>query len=189
MRRVAHVVFAAVVLALVGFGILAAVLRDRVGATRDVGLRAEAEGPKLVLYGVDFVEIRPGGAAIRLRSERATYAILAHDLTAEDVAVAVPARTGEIAVKAPQAVWTMDTGIVRLPDGGRATGAGGWTAVVPDARLDLPAREMTASGASVSGPGVAVDGRDLVWRWGDGTMTMDEPKGRVLPGKAAQRHG
>ncbi len=189
MKKTVPVVLATVVVALAALGILAALRgRDRTGAPRDVALQAESEGIRLVLHGVDFVEIRPGGTAIRLQSERASYAILGHDLTAEDVAVAVPALSGEIVVKAPLAVWNMDAGVVRLPDGGRAADAGGWSALVPDARLDLPAREMTASGASISGPGVALEGRDFVWRWREGTMTMDAPRGRVLPAKAP-RHG
>ncbi len=189
MKRTVPIVSATVVVALAALAILAAVRgRDRGGAPRDVALQAEAEGPKLVLHGVDFVEIRPGGTAVRLRSARAWYAIVRHDLTAEDVAVAVPAPSGEIVVKAPLVVWNMDAGTVRLPDGGRAADAGGWSATVPEARLDLPAREMTASDASISGPGVALEGRDFVWRWRDGTMTMDAPRGRVLPARAP-RHG
>ncbi len=189
MKKGVLAIVATVFVALAALGILAAVLgRDRGGAPRDVALRAETEGPRLILHGVDFVEIRPGGMAIRLQSDRAFYAILGHDLTAEQVSVAVPAHSGEVVVKAPLAVWNMDAGVVRLPDGGRAADAAGWSALVPEARLDLPAREMTASGASISGPGVALEGRDFVWRWRDGTMTMDAPRGRVLPGKAP-RHG
>ncbi len=189
MRRVTPLVTAAAVLALAAAVLVARGGRDRAGAPRDVALGAETEGPRLVLHGVDFVEIRPGGTAIRLQSDRASYAIIRHDLTAEGVVVAVPAPSGEVVVKAPVAAWDMDAGIVRLPAGGRAAGAGGWAAAVPEARLDLAAREMTAAEASLSGPGVTVEGTDLVWRWKDGTMTMDAPRGRVLPGKAAGRHG
>ncbi len=187
MRRRAALATAAAVLVVGALAILAVVGRERGSASRDVALRAEEEGPKLVLHGVDFMEIRPGGTAIRFRSDRASYAILKHSLTAEVVVVAVPAPSGEIVMKAPVAAWDMDAGIVRLPDGGRAAGAGGWSAEVPEARIDLLAREMTAREASVSGPGVSVEGRDLVWRWKDGMMTMDEPRGRVLPGKARSR--
>lgn len=189
MRRV-PAVLSILVLALAAVGILAAVLGGgRAGAPRDVSLRGGGEGPKLVLHGVDVKEIRPGGAMIRLQSDRASYAIMSRDLAAEGVTVALPAPAGEIVVKAPLASWSMDTGIVRLPEGGRAASAGGWSASVPEARLDLSARELTASAASLSGPGVSVDGRDLVWKWKDGTLTMDAARGRVLPGKAARRHG
>ena len=189
MRR-GPAVLSILVLALGALGILAAVLGGRrAGAPRDVSLRGESEGPKLVLHGVDLKEIRRGGAVIRLQSERASYAIMSRDLAAEGVTVALPAPAGEIVVKAPLASWSMDAGIVRLPEGGRAAGAGGWSASVPEARLDLSARELTASDASLTGPGVAVEGRDLVWKWKDGTLTMETAKGRVLPGTAVRRHG
>ncbi len=189
MRRVPPAI-SILVFALAALGLLAAVLGGgRGGAPRDASLRGGGEGPKLVLHGVDVKEIRPGGATIRLQSDRATYSILAHDIAAEGVTVALPAPAGEIVVKAPLAIWDMDSGIVRLPDGGRAAGAGGWSASVPEARIDLSAREMTAGGATLSGPGVDVEGRDLVWKWKDGTLAMDAARGRVLPGKAVPRHG
>ena len=189
MRRF-PAVLSILVLALAALGILAAVLGGGRGVgPRDASLRGRAEGPTLVLHGVDVKEIRPGGAMIRLQADRASYSILAHDLAAEGVTVALPAPAGEIVVKAPVASWNMDAGIVRLLDGGRAAGAGGWSASVPEARIDFSAREMTASAASLSGPGVAVEGRDLVWKWKDGTLTMDAARGRVLPGKQVRRHG
>ncbi len=189
MRRAAPIAATVVLAALVLFGIMSSVTGGkRRGAPRDVALQAEAEGPKLVLHGVDVREFRPDGTAIRFRSDRASYTILTRDLSAEGVTVALPAPAGEIVVKAPLAFWSMDAGIVRLPEGGRGEGLGGWSASVPDARLDLSAREMTASAATLSGPGVEVRGRDLVWRWKDGTMTMDAASGRVLPGKVARRH-
>lgn len=189
MRRALPVV-ATLVLALAALGVVAAVLGgSRSRAPRDAALRRAGEGPMLVLQGVDVREIRPGGTMIRFRSERASYAVLARHLSAEAVTVALPAPEGEIVVEAPLASWDMDGGIVLLPDGGRGEGAGGWSASVPEARLDLSAREMTASAASLSGPGVSVEGRDLVWKWKDGTLTLDAATGRVLPGKVARRHG
>lgn len=189
MRR-ARPVIAVVVLALAALGILAAVHGGgRRGASRVASLKGGEAGANMVLHGVDFREIRPGGETIHLRSGRASYAILRRDLVAEDVTVRLLEPSGEIVVKAPLASWSMDAGIVRLPQGGRAEGAGGWSASVPEARLDLSARAMTAGGASLSGPGVAVEGRGFVWRWNDGTMTMDSARARVLPGKAAPRRG
>ncbi len=188
MRRIAPFVFAGVVLAVVALGILAATGRDRGGAPRRETLRGAEWGPSLVLQGVDFREIRPGGETIRLRSERASYSILGRGLSAREVTVVLPATAGEIVLNAPVAAWDMDAGVVRLPDGGRANAAGGWSAVVPDARLDLPAGRMTATGASLSGPGLDLKGHDLVWSWKDGTMTMDAARGRVLPGKVVRRH-
>lgn len=189
MRRVSPV-FALLVLALAALGILAAVLgRGRDGAPRQAALHGSQEGATLVLYGVDVDEFRPGGTVIRLRSDRASYAILKRDLWAEDVTVALPSPGGEIVVKAPRALWNMDAGIVRLPEGGRADGVGGWSATVPEARLDLSAREITAAGATLTGPGIALEGRDLVWKWKDGMLTLETARGRVLPGKAVRRHG
>ncbi len=188
--RKARPVFALLVLALAALGILAVVLGGgRRGASRPATLTGGGDGATLVLYGVDVDEYRPGGTVIRLRSDRASYSILKRDLSAEKVTVALPSPGGEIAVEAPLALWNMDAGIVRLPEGGRAAGAGGWSASVPEARLDLSAREMTAAGASLSGPGLALEGRDLVWRWKDGMVTMESARGRVLPGKAVRRHG
>jgi len=189
VRRAAPLVFAGVVLAVIALGILAAIDgRDRGGAPRREVFREKVEGPSLVLQGVDFREIRPDGATVRLQSERASYAILDHGLSARGVTVVLPGTRGEIVLNAPLAAWDMDAGIVRLPEGGRAEGAGGWSATVPDARLDLPARRMTATDAILSGPGLELEGRDLVWSWKDGTMTMDAARGRVLPGKVVRRH-
>lgn len=189
MRR-APLVFATLLVVLVALGIMAAVLgRGGGDASRGAALRAQEKGPTLVLQGVDLTEIRPGGTDLRLRSDRASYSILAHHLSAEAVTVALKAPAGEIVVTAPLAAWDMDSGIVRLPQGGEAAGGGGWAASVPEARLDLSARELTASAASITGPGVAVEGLRFVWRWKDGTMSMDEARGRVVPGQAGGRHG
>lgn len=189
MRR-GLAVFAAAVLALVVLGAAAATLAGCRGrASREASIRSAVEGPMLVLHGVDVAEVRPGGTTVRFRSDRASYAVLERHLSAERVTVALPAAEGEIVVEAPLASWDMDAGIVLLPEGGRAGGAGGWSASVPEARLDLPAREMTAGSASLSGPGVSVEGRDLVWKWKDGTLTLDAATGRVLPERAARRDG
>lgn len=189
MRRV-RPVLAIPVLVLAALGVLAAVLgRERGGAPREESLRGRDEGATLSLEGVDFREIRPGGEEIRFRSARASYSILAHHLSAEDATVSLPAPAGAVVVTAARASWNMDSGIVLLPAGGRADGAQGWSASVPDARVDLKAGELTASDASLTGPGVVVEGRDLVWKWNDGTMTMDAARGRVLPGKVVRRHG
>ncbi len=187
MRKVAPVVFASVVLAVIALGILAATVgRGRGRAPRREVLRQPVEEARLVLHEVDFREIRPDGATVRLQSDQASYGILGHDLSAQRVTVALPTPTGEIVLNAPLATWDMDAGIVRLPEGGRAAGAGGWSATVPDARLDLSARRMTASDASLAGPGLALTGRDLVWSWKDGTMSMGAPRGRVLPGRVVR---
>lgn len=189
MRRRGRVLWI-LVPALAALGILAAVFRGgRTDAPRDVALEGERKGPALVLLGVDFTETRPGGAVVRLQSDRATYAVVTRNVSAEGVSVALPGASGEIVVRAPLADWSMDAGSVRLPLGGRATGGGGWSATVPDARLDLAAREMTASGATLSGPGLAVEGRNLVWKWRDGTLALEAARGRVVPGKAVRRHG
>ncbi|MGE5188549.1 MAG: hypothetical protein ACM3NF_00660 [Gemmatimonadota bacterium] len=189
MRR-ALPVLGTLVVALAALGAATAMLGGcRSRASRDASFRRPAEGPTLVLQGVDFTEIRPGGARIRLRSDRASYAILARHLSAGEVTVTLPEPDGEIVVQAPLASWDMDAGVVLLPRGGHGAGAGGWSVSVPEARLDLAAREMTAGDASVSGPGVAARGRDLVWRWKDGTLALDAASGRVLPAKAARRRG
>lgn len=188
MRKAAPYIFAAVVVGVIALGILAAASRPERGrAPRGEALRQQAEQPSLALGGVDFREFRADGTTIRLQAERASYGILGHDLSARVVTVSVPTSAGEVVFNAPVAMWDVDAGIVRLPDGGRAEGAGGWSATVPDARLDLPARRMTASDASLAGPGLALEGRDFVWSWKDGTMTMDTPRGHVLPGKVAPR--
>ncbi len=189
MRKAAPYLFACVVLGVLALGMLAAASRrDRGGAPLGEALRERVEEPSLVLDRVDFREFRPDGTTIRLQSERASYGIIAHDLSARGVTVALATSSGEIVLNAPVAAWDVDAGTVRLPDGGRAEGAGGWSVTVPDARLDLPARRLTAPDASLSGPGLALTGRDLVWSFKDGTMTMDGARGRVLPGKVVRRN-
>lgn len=189
MRR-ALPVFATLVLVLAALAIVAAVPGGPRGrASGDASLRRAGEGPMLVLREVDVKEMRPGATTVRFRSDRASYAILARHLSAEGVTVVLPGPEGEIVVEAPLASWDMDAGIVLLPGGGRGAGAGGWSASVPEARLDLSARKVTAGSASLSGPGVSVEGRDLVWMWKDGALTLEAATGRVLPGKAARRDG
>lgn len=140
-------------------------------------------GPQVVLRGVEVIETRRGGKVYRLVSDEALYAVLASRVTASVVTLALAERNGGIVVTAPVLAWNMEDGRIDLVQGASARNGGGWTASAPGARIDLKSREITAEEAVLSGPGVTVAGRNLRWRWHDGSMDLDFPRSTVLPGK------
>ena len=147
-------------------------------------------GPEIVLHNVEMREIRGGEAPYRVISERATYRVLSETVSATGVTLLLQGRRGETVVRAPEARWDMRTGWIVLPSGGSAEDRAGWSASVDSARLSLVERVMTATGkATLSGPGLAVAGDNLVWRWREGKVELDRPKTRVLPARAFPRKG
>ncbi|MBI5341926.1 MAG: hypothetical protein HZB63_01120 [Deltaproteobacteria bacterium] len=147
-------------------------------------------GPQIVLRNVEMREVRKGEAAYRLLSDVVTYRVLSEDLSAAGVTLLLPGQRGEVVVRAPEARWDMRTGRIVLPSGGSAEDRGGWIASVAFARLSLPERTFTAPGdANLSGPGLAVAGDNLVWRWREGKVELERPKTRVLPARALRRKG
>jgi hypothetical protein len=151
----------------------------------------ELREPEIVLRDVEVREIREDGRSYRLSSDNATYSVLSKRLSAEKVTVTLREGRERTVVHAPRARWSMEEGRMDLPEGGSAENGAGWTAAVPEARIDLRAQVMTAPRASLSIPGVRVAGTNLVWRWQEGTVEIDAPKSRVSPERlgAAGRPG
>lgn len=137
--------------------------------------------PEIVLRDVEVRETRDDGRSYRLSSDNASYSVLSKKLSAEKVSLTLREGRGRTVVHAPRARWSMEEGTMDLSEGGSAENDAGWTAEVPEARIDLRAQVMTASSASLSIPGVWVAGTNLVWRWQEGKVELDAPKSRVLP--------
>lgn len=187
-RKLAAAAGVAALLAAVYLFALGAARRAIVLAGRDQDAVEEA-GPEIVLHDVEMREVREGGGDYRLSSERATYSVRERTLLAAGMTLALPEPSGEISVRAPRAAWDMDAGRIDLPGGFSAVNRAGWSASVPDGRLDLKERVMTAKGAALSGPGVSVSGINLVWRWREGTVSLDSPRTLVTPGKVPRNEG
>lgn len=146
--------------------------------------------PEIVLQDVDMVEIRKGEAPNRLLSEHATYHVFAGDLSASGVTIRLPGRQGDVVLRTPEAHWDLRAGRIALPVGGTAENGGGWSATVVSGNINLRERILTAHGeARLAGPGLTIEGDNLVWRWRDGKMELERPKTRVLPARALGRKG
>lgn len=146
--------------------------------------------PKILLEGVEVRELRADGRSHRFSAESASYAVLSKRFSAHRVTMTLQEKGDKVVVRAPRGEWDMERGSVDLPEGGSAENGAGWTASVPDARVEFGERRLTAGKASFSIPGVRVTGSGLVWRWEDGTVELSAPESLVLPdrlGKEAAR--
>lgn len=137
-------------------------------------------GPQIVLRGVEMAEARRGGQVYRLRSDSASYAVQSGQAHASDVTLVLKEREGNVVVSAPVASWNMKQDRIDLPMGATAKGEG-WTAVSPRASVDLRSEVISAQDASLSGPGLEVEGNALRWRWRDGKVELLAPKSNILP--------
>jgi hypothetical protein len=147
-------------------------------------------GPEIVLRKVEITEIRKGEAPNRLVSDQATYRILNESVSGTGVTITLQGKRGELILRAPEARWDMRSGGIFLPNGGSAENEAGWSAHVNSARLSLPERTLTASGeAKLKGPGLAMAGDNLVWRWQEGKVELDRPKTRVMPARVLGGNG
>lgn len=190
LRRTAS--FAALFAALGGVALLVAVFLRGPGSRGLWGPSTvePAAEPEVVLQGMEMREIRGEGAQYRLLSDRATYRLQTGKVSAVGVTLELPGAAGNVTVRAPKASWDTKTGQVLLPEGGTAENGAGWAAAVGEARVSLPDRQMTAAGAArLSGPGLSVAGSDLVWRWREGKVALQQPKTRIEPVRAIRRGG
>lgn len=142
---------------------------------------AQYREPKILLGGVEVRELRADGRSHRFSAESASYAVLSKRFSAQRVTMTLQEKGGKVVVRAPRGEWNMERGTVDLPEGGSAENGAGWTASVPDARVELGERRLTAGKASLSIPGVRVTGSSLVWRWEEGTVELSAPESLVLP--------
>ena len=152
---------------------------------------ADAVGPQIVLRGVEMVEMRREGQVYRLVSDEAFYSVRSGYAHASNVTLVLKEGKGDVVVTAPEASWDMNEGWIEFAKGASAKDGMGWTAVSPSAGVDLNAEVITAEDARFEGPGLTVTGTNLRWRWQDGTMALDSPRSRILPGRvrAPERRG
>jgi hypothetical protein len=181
--------FAGFVLAM---GVLAA-LPGKVAVAPPAGTAPDAsEGPEIRLGTVDVQEYHDdSGEGNRLTAERATYGYLRKTVTGSGVTVylAQKALRGTT-VRAPSASWDFERAALTFPDGTRLIREGGWEAEASPATLDTSGQTLRVPGAAtLSGPGITATGRNLVWDWGKGKITMDSPKGRIQASAAPRRKG
>jgi hypothetical protein len=153
----------------------------RFSGPKDSSQDAGAGGPQIVLRGVEMVEMRREGQVYRLLSDNASYSIRVGHASASNVTLVLKEREGDVVVTAPVASWDMDEGRIDLPRGASARDGSGWSAVFPGAVVDLDAEVITAEDARFEGPGLTVAGRNLRWRWQDGTVALDSPRSSILP--------
>jgi hypothetical protein len=145
------------------------------GGTADIG------GPKIVLRGVEMIEVHREGPVYRLRSDDASYSAMSARVVASGVTLTLSERGGDIVVTAPVASWNMNEGRVGLDEGVSARNDTGWAASTPRAIIDLRSGVISAEEAGLTAPGVTVTGSNLRWRWREGTMALDSPKSRIIP--------
>lgn len=173
---------AAVVACLAGLYLMAmSAAKSTILLARSGPAAGEPREPEIVLRDVEVREIREDGRSYRLSSDNASYSVLSKRLYAETVTLTLREGPERTVVHAPRARWSMEEGRMDLPEGGSAENGAGWTAAVPEARIDLRGQVMTAPSASLSVPGVRVAGTNLVWRWQEGKVEIDAPKSQVLP--------
>lgn len=158
------------------------------GTTDAAGTDAGYREPEILLHGVEVREIRKDGRADRVVARQASYRVLSRHLFAEQVTFAADGN-GKVVVEAPEVSWNMQEGWLDLPKGGTARNGTGWSAQLPDARVDLQGQVLTATRATLSFPGIHVAGIGLAWRWKEGTVQLDSPESRVLPGSLRRGTG
>jgi hypothetical protein len=145
------------------------------GGTADIG------GPKVVLHGVEMIEVHREGPVYRLRSDDASYSVRAASVVASGVTLTLKEREGDIVVTAPAASWNMNEGRVDLDEGASVRNDTGWTASAPRVIIDLRSEVIAAKEASLAAPGVTITGSNLRWRWREGTVALDSSRSRIIP--------
>jgi hypothetical protein len=140
--------------------------------------------PEIRLAAVEVREFHDdSGDWNRLTAEQASYEYARRTVTGTRVLVHLMEKALRgTTVQAPAASWDFDRAALSFPEGARLAREGGWAADVSPATLDIAGQILRVPGpATLSGPGVTASGRDLVWEWGEGKITMDSPKGRFHP--------
>ena len=143
----------------------------------------DVTGPQIVLRGVAMVEMRREGQVYRLFSDNASYSVRSGYALASNVTLVLKERGGDVVVTAPEATWDMNEGWIDLAKGASAKDRAGWSAVSPSASINLNTEVITAADAHFEGPGLTVSGSNLRWRWQDGTVALESPRSRILPGR------
>ncbi|MEW6721403.1 MAG: hypothetical protein AB1346_13230, partial [Thermodesulfobacteriota bacterium] len=144
------------------------------------------------LWPVEMREIRDDGESSRLLAREAVYQYARKSLRGSDVEVFLGrggAPEGSV-IRASRASWDFEGKEILLPDGGRAERGGEWKGELSAAAIDLEGRVLRVPGAvTLTGPGLSLAGRNLVWNWTDGRITMDAPASRIAPASLPKRKG
>jgi len=148
--------------------------------------------PEIRLGPVDVRELHDDGSWNRLDADGAVYAYASRMVSAGGVTVFLGegAPFAGTTVRAPRASWDLDGKTIGLPEGCRVARKGGWTGELSAATLDLAGSVLRVPGpASIEGPGVSVQGKNLAWEWGEGKITMESTTSRLSPVKGPGRKG
>jgi len=148
------------------------------------------EGPEIRLGQVDVRELHDDGSWNRLDAERAVYAYASRTVSAEGVTVFLGegAPFAGTTIRASHAAWNLDGKTIGLPEGCRVARKGGWTGELSPATLDLAESVLRVPGpARIEGPGVSVEGKNLLWEWVEGKITMESARSRVSPARSPVR--
>jgi hypothetical protein len=183
-----------------GMALLVLVLAVRSALTTNVvavpagatGPETADGGPEIRLGPVDVRELHDDGSWNRLAADVAVYGYANRTVSAGGVTVFLGEGSpfAGTTVRAPQAAWDLDGKTIGLPEGCRAARKDGWTGEFSAATLDLAGSVLRVPGpASIEGPGVSVQGKNLAWEWGEGKITMESTTSRLSPVKGPGRKG
>ncbi len=149
-------------------------------------------GPEIRLGPVDVRELHDEGSWGRLDAGGAGDAYASKTVSAGGVTVFLGegAPFAGTTVRAPRAAWDLDGKTIGLPEGCRVARKGGWTGELSAATLDLAGSVLRVPGpATIEGPGVSVQGKNLAWEWVKGKITMESTGSRLSPVKGPGRKG
>ncbi len=149
-------------------------------------------GPEIRLGPVDVRELHDDGSWNRLDAYGAVYAYVSRTISAGGVTVFLGEGSpfAGTTVRAPRAAWDLDGKTIGLPEGCRVAREDGWTGELSAATLDLAGSILRVPGpARIEGPGVSVQGMNLVWEWVEGKITMQSTTSRLSPAKGPGREG
>jgi len=143
-------------------------------------------GPEIRLGPVDVRELHDDGSWNRLDADGAVYGFASRTVSADGVTVSLGEGSpfAGTTVRALVAMWDFDGKTIGLPEGCRVSRVGGWTGELSAATLDLAGSVLRVPGpARIEGPGVSVEGKNLVWEWEKEEITMESTTSRLSPAK------
>jgi len=131
-------------------------------------------------------ELHDDGSWNRLDADGAVYGYATRTVSAGGVTVFLGEGStfAGTSVRAPRAAWDLDGKTIGLPEGCRVARKDGWTGELSAATLDLAGAVLRVPGpATIEGPGVSVQGKNLAWEWMEGKITMESTTSRLSPVK------
>jgi hypothetical protein len=149
-------------------------------------------GPQIRLGPVDVRELHDDGSWNRLDADGAIYGYASRTVSAWGVTVFLGEGTPfpGTTVRAPHATWDLDGKTIGLREGCQVARTGGWTGELSAATVDLAGSVLRVPGpATIEGPGVSVQGKNLAWEWVEGKITLESTTSRLSPVKGPGRKG